>query len=262
MIEFHWKAYSTHTPSLLQFFVSLHLHTELNLDAHLTAQMLQSAGATETSTSDDMSVLRVCEHRRVCKRAKEWTRNACVQQWEIIAACTHVWRKREREGVEMIRSVMLQTAVNVMQPRVNFSWHLWFLVATHTRWIFSSDRLSPRLSAIPIKTTCWWRKHGCWMKYDEFMHWNTTKRILSLKLIFSIQSWIHTSSINNLVQTKHSKEENLFLKFGANRHKHIDQPWHRPHVVNDVRSDQCIPITTSQQCFPSFMYFLLFLYNM
>lgn len=97
MIEFHWKAYSTHTPSLLQFFVSLHLHTELNLDAHLTAQMLQSAGATETSTSDDMSVLRVCEHRRVCKRAKEWTRNARVQQWEIIAACTRVKKERERD---------------------------------------------------------------------------------------------------------------------------------------------------------------------
>lgn len=123
----------------------------------------------------------------VCAREPKSEQETHVCNSERLLQHVHMCEERERErGVEMIRSVMLQTAVNVMQPRVNFSWHLWFLVATHTQWIFSSDRLSPRLSAIPIKTTCWWRKHGCWMKYDEFMHWNTTKRILGSKLIFSI----------------------------------------------------------------------------
>lgn len=58
----------------------------------------------------------------VCAREPKSEQETHVCNSERLLQHVYMCEERERErGVEMIRSVMLQTAVNVMQPRVNFS---------------------------------------------------------------------------------------------------------------------------------------------
>lgn len=147
-IEFHWKS----SLEFVGFFCcsllplsSTHFRTfKLNLDAHLMAQMLQLAGANvDMSMSNDsvcvcVCVLCACEHRCVPERqrVKEKCTCAVVRDYCSMYICV-----KERE-------------VRAADGR-----------CCHTALDSSLCDFSSEAQQL-IATTCWQRKHGCWMKSD------------------------------------------------------------------------------------------------